>query len=143
MNLVSVRSLASRVSVITVRSVRFFLVFGCYRDVCPAVATKARFPVSISSIVGSSIVWAGSFGRYDSDSLGPRSDARVSSLRSVPPFGIFFVRSYRRGLVHSLGPIAVVSSTVGTRPSSDSCGLGRDNTDECSTSVAPALTLDP
>ena len=35
--------------------------------------------------------------------------------------------SFRRGLVRSLGPIVVVSSAQGTRPSSDSYGVGRDN----------------
>ena len=56
MTLVSVRSHAFRVSVITVRSFRLFLVSGCYRDVGPAVATKKRITVPISSIVGSSTV---------------------------------------------------------------------------------------
>ena len=54
--LASVRSFAPRVPVIIVRSVRLVLVFGCYRDVCSPVATKARVPVSISPIVGSSTV---------------------------------------------------------------------------------------
>ena len=54
--LVSVRSLAFRISGINVRSVRLFLVFGCYCDVCTAVPTKACVPVSVSSIVGSSTI---------------------------------------------------------------------------------------
>ena len=54
--LVSVLSLASRVFVITVRSVRLFFVFGCYRDVCPTVATKTCITVPMSSLVGLSTV---------------------------------------------------------------------------------------
>ena len=35
---------------------RLFLVFECYRNLCPAVATKARVAVSVSSMVGLSTV---------------------------------------------------------------------------------------
>ena len=79
-----------------------------------------------------------SFSHYDSGSLGLRSDSGVSELPLVREY----VWSFRRGLVRSPGPIVVVPSPLGTRLSSDSCGLDRDSTDELSTSVVLALTWD-
>lgn len=52
------------------------------------------------------------------------------------------VWSFSRGFVRSPGPIVAVSFELGTRPSSDSCGLGRYNNGERNKSVSPASERD-
>ena len=108
----------------------------CDQSACSGFRIAYRWAVHRCSVLASS------FGRYDLGSLGLRSDAGVSLLRPVPSFVRCFVRSFRRGLVRSLGPIVFESSALGTRLSSDSHGLSRDSTDGRSTFVAPVLTWD-